>query len=138
LARVPFGVSDPVWVDDEGFDIDRHVHRTLAGEIGAATDIVMSVPLDRERPLWEMWVADRLRDGRVGGVGKPHHAVIGGLAAVERASLVLDGRPEPPVAEDDEWRPRPAPGSAQAHLVAAPPRHRASPAGRPRARQTGV
>jgi WS/DGAT/MGAT family acyltransferase len=110
LAPVPFDVSDPVWVDDDEFDIDRHVQRTFAGEIGDAIDSVMSVPLDRERPLWEMWVADRLRDGRLGLVGKAHHAMIDGLAAVEMASLVLDATPEPPPAEDDGWLPAPAPG----------------------------
>jgi len=113
LAPVPLDISDPVWVDDEKFDIDRHVHRTPAGEIGEATDTVMSTALDRERPLWEMWVADRLRDGRVGVVGKAHHAMIDGLAAVEMASLVLDGTPEPPPVEDDQWRPGPAPGPAR-------------------------
>jgi WS/DGAT/MGAT family acyltransferase len=73
----------------------------------------MSMPLDRERPLWEMWVADRLRDGRLGIVGKAHHAMIDGLAAVEMASLVLDATPDPPPAEDDGWRPAPAPGPAR-------------------------
>lgn len=113
LAPVPLDVNDPVWVDDERFDIERHVHHTPAREIGEATDSVMSKPLDRERPLWEMWVADRLRDGRIGMVGKAHHAMIDGLAAVEMASLVLDGTPEPPPPEDDQWRPAPAPESAR-------------------------
>ena len=113
LAPVPFDVSDPVWVDDEEFDISHHVHRTPAREIGEATDGVMSVPLDRERPLWEMWVADRLRDGRIGVVGKAHHAMIDGLAAVEMASLVLDATPEPAPPEEDEWRPAPAPEPAR-------------------------
>src|SRR5439155_13897320 len=60
-----------------------------------------------------MWVADRLRDGRIGVVGKAHHAMIDGLAAVEMASLVLDPTPEPPMPEDGDWRPRPAPGPAR-------------------------
>ena len=113
LAPVPFDVSDPVWVDDEAFDVGRHVRHAVAEEIGEATDSVMSMPLDRERPLWEMWVADRLRDGRIGLVGKAHHAMIDGLAAVEMASLVLDATPEPPPPEDDEWRPAPAPDPAR-------------------------
>lgn len=113
LAAVPFDVSDPVWVDDQEFDIDRHVHRAPAGEIGEMTDTAMSVALDRERPLWEMWVAERLRDGRVGVVGKAHHAMIDGLAAVEMASLVLDSTSEPPPPEDDDWRPAPAPEPAR-------------------------
>jgi len=112
LAPIPFDVDDPVWVDDEEFDIDRHVHRTSAPEIWEATDSVMSMPLDRERPLWEMWVADRLQDGRIGMVGKAHHAMIDGLAAVEMASLVLDATPEPPP-EHDDWRPAPAPDPAR-------------------------
>jgi len=110
LAPVPFDVSDPVWVDDEAFDVGRHVRHAVAEEIGEATDSVMSMPLDRERPLWEMWVADRLRDGRVGMIGKAHHAMIDGLAAVEMASLVLDATPQPPPPEQDGWRPAPAPG----------------------------
>jgi diacylglycerol O-acyltransferase / wax synthase len=109
LAPVPLDVSDPVWIDDPDFDIDHHVHRTRAEEIGQATDAVMSEPLDRERPLWEMWVADRLRDGRIGVVGKAHHAMIDGLAAVEMASLVLDPTPEPAPPDEDQWRPAPAP-----------------------------
>jgi WS/DGAT/MGAT family acyltransferase len=109
LAPVPFEVSDPVWVDDRGFEIDRHVRHTLAGDIGEAADAVMSEPLDRERPLWEMWVADRLRDGRIGVVGKAHHAMIDGLAAVELASLVLDPTPQPLPPDEDRWQPAPAP-----------------------------
>src|SRR5947199_3935069 len=105
LAPVPFDVSNPVWVDDEEFNVDRHVHHTLAGGISEVTDGVMSVPLDRERPLWEMWVADRLQDGRIGVVGKAHHAMIDGLAAVQMASLVLDVTPEPAPVEGDTWRP---------------------------------
>ncbi len=113
LAAVPFDVSDPVWVDDEQFAIDRHVHHSLTGELDELADEVMSVPLDRERPLWEMWIADRLQDGRLGVVGKAHHAMIDGLAAVEMASLVLDPTPQPPAEEDDQWRPGRAPDPAR-------------------------
>jgi WS/DGAT/MGAT family acyltransferase len=113
LAAVPFDVSDPVWVDDEQFSIDRHVYRSPVEEIGELTDAAMSVPLDRERPLWEMWVADRLPDGRMGLVGKAHHAMIDGLAAVEMASLVLDATPQPPPPEDDVWLPAQAPDGAR-------------------------
>jgi WS/DGAT/MGAT family acyltransferase len=113
LASVPFDVSDPVWVDDEEFDITHHVHRTLAGDIGEAADAVMSVPLHHERPLWEMWIADRLSDGRIGVVGKAHHAMIDGLAAVELSTLVLDPTPRPPPPEADPWLPAPAPDPAR-------------------------
>jgi WS/DGAT/MGAT family acyltransferase len=113
LALIPFDVNHPVWVDDEEFDIDHHVRRTRDQEIGEATDRAMSTALDRDRPLWEMWIADRLRDGRIGVVGKAHHAMIDGLAAVEFASLVLDATRQPPVLDEDGWRPVPAAGSVR-------------------------
>jgi WS/DGAT/MGAT family acyltransferase len=89
------------------------VHRSFAGRIDELADEVMSVPLDRGRPLWEMWVADRLEDGRLGLVGKAHHAMIDGLAAVEMASLVLDLTPEPSPPERDRWRAAQAPDDAR-------------------------
>jgi diacylglycerol O-acyltransferase len=111
LAPVPLGVNDPVWVDDEDFDIARHVRRAPWTDIEQATDEVMSTQLDRNRPLWELWIADRLADGRIGVVGKAHHAMVDGLAAVELATLLLDPTPEPAPAEPDAWRPQPPPGA---------------------------
>ncbi|HSD79185.1 MAG TPA: wax ester/triacylglycerol synthase domain-containing protein, partial [Solirubrobacteraceae bacterium] len=105
LAGVPLGLHDPVWVDDERFDVDRHVHRSSCGDLGALADAVMSQPLPRDRPLWELWIADRLDDGRIGVVGKAHHAMVDGLAAVELAALLLDPVPDPPAPERDDWRP---------------------------------
>jgi diacylglycerol O-acyltransferase / wax synthase len=105
LADVPLGVNDPVWVDDDAFDVDRHVRRTDASDLQEATDAAMSRPLARDRPLWELGVADRLPDGRLGIVGKAHHAMADGLAAVELATLLLDPTPEPPPPEPDPWRP---------------------------------
>jgi diacylglycerol O-acyltransferase len=71
----------------------------------------MSAQLDRDRPLWELWIADCLPDGRVGAIGKAHHAMADGLAAVELATLLLDSTPEPAPPERDGWRPRPHPGA---------------------------
>ena len=72
---------------------------------------MLSEPLRRDRPLWEFWIADRLRDGRIGLVGKAHHCMVDGLAAVELGSLLLDPAPEPePPAEDaHHWLPAPTP-----------------------------
>jgi WS/DGAT/MGAT family acyltransferase len=109
---VPFGVADPVWVDDERFHVDRHVFHATAPDIGAIADAVFSVPLDRDKPLWEMWIADQLADGRIGVVGKAHHCMVDGIAAVELGALLLDPTPEPPAPEPDEWRPRHEPGRA--------------------------
>jgi WS/DGAT/MGAT family acyltransferase len=106
LAGVPFGLASPVWVDDERFAIEHHVLRSDAREIDDLVDAVMSAPLGRDRPLWEIWIADRLGDGRLALVGKAHHCMVDGIAAVELASLLLDPTPEAPPPERDGWRPR--------------------------------
>jgi diacylglycerol O-acyltransferase / wax synthase len=112
LLRVPFGVNDPVWTDDDCFDIRRHVIRAETPDFGEAVDTVMSAPLDRRRPLWEIWIADELADGRIGVVGKAHHCMVDGLAAVELASLLLDPEPDAPQPPPETWRPAPRPSSA--------------------------
>jgi diacylglycerol O-acyltransferase / wax synthase len=112
LAEVPLGLSQPVWVDDDGFDLDRHVRRAPAGDLRELAGTVLSTPLARDRPLWEMWIADELDDGRIGVVGKAHHCMVDGIAAVELAALLLDPQPDPPPEPPDGWLPRPAPGPA--------------------------
>jgi diacylglycerol O-acyltransferase len=76
LASVPLGVHDPVWADDPDFRIERHVLRADSSDVGEVADAVMSCPLARDRPLWEMWIAeDRDR---------------GGFAVVDRVGQQLD------------------------------------------------
>jgi diacylglycerol O-acyltransferase / wax synthase len=113
LAEVPLGVADPVWVDDDGFDIGRHVRHSHSPDFSALSDEVMSRQLDRDRPLWELWIADRLPGGQIGVIGKAHHAMVDGLAAVELATILLDATPDPPSPERDGWRPAPRPAGAK-------------------------
>jgi diacylglycerol O-acyltransferase / wax synthase len=113
LAEVPLGVNDPVWVDDEVFDIERHVRHSRAQDFGRLADEVMSQQLDRERPLWELWIADQLPEGQIGVIGKAHHAMADGLAAVELATLLLDVTPEVPSADRDGWLPARRPTGAK-------------------------
>jgi diacylglycerol O-acyltransferase / wax synthase len=105
LAGVPLGVNDPVWVDADDFDVARHVLPAASDSLEEIAAKVMSTPLSRDRPLWELWIAERLDDGRVGIVGKAHHCMVDGLAAVELASLLLDPTPETPPAPGDDWTP---------------------------------
>src|SRR3954471_18066149 len=109
LAEVPLGLSEPVWVDDPDFDVMRHVHRARSTDFHQIADMVMSAPLDHDRPLWELWIADRLGDGRIGVVGKVHHCMVDGIAAVELSSLMLDTAPQPASIEVKEWSPDGAP-----------------------------
>ncbi|MDQ3723681.1 MAG: wax ester/triacylglycerol synthase family O-acyltransferase, partial [Actinomycetota bacterium] len=114
LASVPFGLGDPVWVDDPSFDIADHVLQASHGDFAALVDEVLSAPLEHDRPLWELWIAEELGDGMIGVVGKAHHCLVDGLAAVELMALLLD--PSPDVVGADEhavngWLPRPLPSA---------------------------
>jgi diacylglycerol O-acyltransferase len=104
LAPVPLGLYQPQWVDDDDFDPRRHIRRAEPGDLGAVVDSVMSRPLARDRPLWEMWIVEDLPDDRIGLVGKAHHCMVDGLAAVELATLLLDRDPSAGShAEEGRW-----------------------------------
>jgi WS/DGAT/MGAT family acyltransferase len=107
LASVPGHLHEPEWVDDPEFDAANHLHHATDGRLETLAERVLSVPLARDRPLWEMWIADRLDDGRIGIVGKAHHCMVDGIAAFELVSVLLDRTPDAPE------RPRlPAPPAA--------------------------
>jgi WS/DGAT/MGAT family acyltransferase len=110
IARVPLGLNAPIWVDDESFDVNRHVIASSSRHLQDLVDSCMSEQLPRDRPLWQICISDRLEDGRIGLVGKAHHCMVDGIAAVELASLLLDPTPDPPASDPDHWRPEPAPG----------------------------
>jgi diacylglycerol O-acyltransferase / wax synthase len=113
LAGVPLGVARPVWIDDDRFDITRHVRRASTTSLRDLAGEVLSTPLARERPLWELWIADQLDDGRIGIVGKAHHCMVDGIAAVELAAVLLDAAPESSPDPPDDWKPAAAPGVAR-------------------------
>jgi diacylglycerol O-acyltransferase len=113
LEAVPLGVARPVWVDDERFDITRHVRQADAPDLAELAGSALSTPLSRERPLWELWITDSLDDGRIGVVGKAHHCMVDGIAAVELATVLLDMEPDRPPDPPDDWEPGDAPGGAR-------------------------
>src|ERR1700686_1136269 len=112
LASIPFGLRTPEWIDEPDFSIDRHVYRA-PGPLSALADEVMSMPLRRDRPLWEIWICEDIPDRQIGLVGKVHHCMVDGIAAVELGSLLLDLTPEPAVYESEDWSPAPWPGAEQ-------------------------
>src|SRR5688500_13411649 len=106
----PFGpLTNPVWVDDDGFDLQWHVRparlpgANLAGYIARE----MATRLHRDRPLWELHVVEGLPGDRVAGVPKMPPALVDGLAAIGIGMILLDPSPEPlPVEAEIEWTPR--------------------------------
>ncbi|MDN5896024.1 MAG: wax ester/triacylglycerol synthase family O-acyltransferase [Nocardioides sp.] len=85
LRRVPLDLDHPVWVPDQHFDIDRHVHRLALPAPGGYDELVevcghlAGQPLDRSRPLWEMWVIEGYGDSVV-VFSKMHHATVDGAS----------------------------------------------------------
>jgi len=110
LAPTPLGLGTPTWVDDGAFDIHRHVVRSRSRELTGAVDWFLSKPLRRDRPLWQICVADQLADGRTAMIGKAHHCMVDGIAAVELATLMVDSERDPPPPEPDGWVAQPGPG----------------------------
>ncbi len=86
LRRVPLGLDHPIWVADRQFDIERHVHRLALPspggyqELTALTGHLAGLPLDRSRPLWEMWVIEGYDDGKIVVFLKMHHATVDGVS----------------------------------------------------------
>jgi WS/DGAT/MGAT family acyltransferase len=111
LARVPLGLNAPLWIDDQRFDAAKHIVRASSSTLSDVIDDCLSLQLDRDRPLWQLCVADELEDGRIGVVGKAHHCMVDGIAAVELAALLLDPTPEPEPPAPDGWRPAPTPAA---------------------------
>jgi WS/DGAT/MGAT family acyltransferase len=110
LRRMPLGIGAAAWVDDAGFDVARHLSHAVAPRVDEVVDGFFSEPLPRDRPLWAVRVVDGLDGGRLAVVGKAHHCMVDGIAAVELASLLVDPEPEQPDPKPTSWRPARPPG----------------------------
>jgi diacylglycerol O-acyltransferase len=112
---VPFDLGRPVWVDDPHFTIDYHLRHTALpapggeGELRKLVGRVMSQPLDRTRPLWEMWVVEGLDGGQWAMLSKVHHAMVDGISGTDLMAAIMDLSPTVEAVEPDDWRPTPAP-----------------------------
>lgn len=101
LVEVPFQLHHPLWVEDPDFDTDYHVRRITAPEPGGRRELaavaaqIASVPLDRTRPLWEVWVIEGLKHNRIGFVAKVHHAAVDGASGAEIMTELYDLEPVP-------------------------------------------
>jgi diacylglycerol O-acyltransferase len=116
---VPLELGRPVWVDDPHFNLDYHVRRTALPSPGGDEELrnlvgrVMSQQLDRAKPLWEMWVAEGLDDGRWALISKTHHSMVDGVSGTDLMSVILADEPEPTYAPLDDWHPGSEPNSVE-------------------------
>src|SRR4051794_30776926 len=100
LAEVPLGLDYPYWVDDADFDLEYHVRELGLPAPGTDAQLaeqvarITSRPLDRARPLWELYLIHGLESGYTAMLTKIHHALIDGLSGAEIMGLLLDLAPE--------------------------------------------
>ena len=116
LAPVPLGLHEPVWVDDPDFDPAEHLLHAEGEDLDAIVDEILSTPLPRDRPLWQLWIADELPDGGIAVIGKMHHCMVDGAAIAELGRRIFDAGPDAPPAHDEWAAPLPAP-SPRARLA---------------------
>ena len=132
IRTVPGHLANPVWVDDPEFDISFHVRRSALPKPGSDQQLrefcarIQSRPLDRHRPLWEIYLVEGLRDNRIAIITKTHHAMVDGVSAIEIGQVILDASGQARQMPDDLWMPEPEPSSlnllsdAVCHLVHRP------------------
>lgn len=106
-----------IWVDDRHFNLDYHIRHTSLprpggmGQLARLSQRVMSQPLDRSRPLWEVWVVEGLQDDRFAVVTKIHHCMIDGASGVDLSMILMSPTPERDVHEPVPYIPRPVPST---------------------------
>ena len=111
IREVPGRLANPVWVDDESFDLSYHVRRSALPKPGAdeqLEDFVARIqprPLDRRRPLWEAYLVEGLEHGRFAIITKTHHALVDGVNTLDIAQLLVKGEPGDGEEVVDTWRP---------------------------------
>src|SRR5215208_6411138 len=121
LAFVPFGQGRPKWVDDPHLNLRYHVRSTALpspgseGQLKELAGRVFAQQLDRDKPLWEIWLVDGLEGDRFAMLSKTHHALVDGVSGVDIMSVLFDTSPDPAAPPDtgDRWLPRPLPSPAQ-------------------------
>ena len=131
LRSVPGRLANPVWADDEDFDLTYHVRRSALprpGSIEQLRDLtarIMSRQLDRSRPLWEMYFIEGVEDGRFAILSKSHQILVDGVATIDLGQVILDVEPEPKDSVHVDWHPSrtPAPSTLVVDAVRESVRH---------------
>ncbi|HEY6558155.1 MAG TPA: wax ester/triacylglycerol synthase family O-acyltransferase [Polyangiaceae bacterium] len=119
LVVPPLELGRPVWTDDPHFDLSYHLRRTALPSPGddaalrALMGRLMSQPLDRDRPLWEVWVIEGLARNRWAMVTKVHHCMVDGISGLDLLAVMLDADRDATAPEPAPWNPEPAPSGVE-------------------------
>jgi diacylglycerol O-acyltransferase / wax synthase len=124
VREVTLGLARPVWVDDRDFDITYHVRRSALPSPGSDAQLheliarLGSRPLDKSRPLWEMYLIEGLARNRIALYTKSHQALVNGMTALEIGHVIADRTQKPPEFGEDIWIPAREPSDRQLLLGA--------------------
>jgi diacylglycerol O-acyltransferase / wax synthase len=122
LVEVPFGLDHPYWIEDPNFDREYHERFIAVPAPGTDRQLeqvvsrIASRPLDRTRPLWEVYLIEGLDEGRKFALySKTHHCAIDGASGTQLALATMQLTPEPVnhPAPAKRWRPEPIPSQAE-------------------------
>lgn len=119
VRYVPFGLGRPVLIDDVQFDIRYHVRRTALAAPYSESSLhelmaqLMARPLDRHRPLWQLFVVEGLPEQRWAMITKIHHAIVDGVAGIGVLAAVLSAQPEVEAIVTDKWAPAAEPSACE-------------------------
>lgn len=103
LVDIPLRLHHPMWWENHDIDLDYHLRRARVAPPGGRRELddligeIASTPLDRSRPLWEMYVAEGLADGRVAIIHKVHHVLADGVASANQLAKALEPEAPSPV-----------------------------------------
>ncbi len=124
VREVALGLARPVWIDDRDFDITYHIRRSALPSPGSDAQLheliarLGSRPLDKSRPLWEMYLIEGLAKNRIALYTKSHQALVNGMTALEIGHVIADRTQKPPEFGEDIWIPAREPSDRQLLLGA--------------------
>ena len=124
IKTVPGGLANPVWVDDTHFDMSYHVRRSALPRPGSDEQLeelvarIQPRPLDRSRPMWEVYLVEGLAENRFAIITKTHHSLVDGISAVDIGNVLVDGNPTAGEGVLTKWRARPEPSGAELVVAA--------------------
>ncbi len=119
LAWVPLRQGRPRWVDDPEFDLRYHVRAAALSspqgeyELQVLAGRVFSQQLNREKPLWELWLVEEVQGGRFAVLSKTHHAVVDGISGLDILSVLFASEEQAGGKAPARWNPRPAPSGVR-------------------------
>jgi diacylglycerol O-acyltransferase len=121
LAFVPYGQGRPVWADDPHFNARYHIRHTALPKpaddqaLKQLAGRLFSQRLDRSKPLWEIWLVEKMAGERFALVAKTHHALVDGISGVDITTVLFDTAPDPvPTSRPPiPWTAKPLPGQAK-------------------------